>query len=276
MKNVRNEDQRGFIPIKVNELGNGLEKISVKIGALVEKRFHRSYSDEDLRRKQQVWSKVFRKLFETTYKDEAKPADGQAKTVVINISLPNIKKLVDKFKSADNKFKVASAALAAAILFVAIQNLSGSNQQTGKQDEKDRVALIAENNKVKLEKGTPKFDTILPAGKDINDLGGWTRVSPPNRDPVYAYTDKVGSAKLAVSEQPLPEKLKTNTEAQVSKVAQNFNAYDKLTSGNTLAYIGTSEDGQSIILSKADLLILIKSSSFLSNSEWAEYINSLQ
>ncbi|HEX5456378.1 MAG TPA: hypothetical protein VFW77_03350 [Candidatus Saccharimonadales bacterium] len=280
---VRNENQRSFIPIKVKDLGNELERITVRIGALVEKKFHRNDSNEDIKRKQLFWQKIFKGLYEKAAHNDQAQSGPDGKTVVINISLPNMRfsnlyrGIADKFKSADAKYKAASIALSAIIILVVGHSIfSGGGQRTGNQNEDDRAALIAKNNTVRLPKGTPKFDTILPAGKNINELGGWTRVSPPNRNPVYAYTDKVGSAKLAVSEQPLPKKLKTDTDSQVAKVAQNFNAYDKLTSGKTLAYIGTSENGQSIILSKADLLILIRSTSFLNNSQWAAYINSLK
>ena len=280
---VKDDNQRGFIPIKVRDLGNELEKITVKIGALVEKKFHRNDSDEDIKRKQLFWRKIFKRLYDTAYSDQPHAGSEGHKTVVINISFPNLrpsnlyKNVVDKFRSADTKYKIASIALSAFILLVAANSIFfRSTSQPNQQNEDDRAALIAKNNRVQLSKGTPKFATLLPAGKSINELGGWTKVSPPNRDPVYAYTDKVGSAKLAVSEQPLPEKLKTDTKAQIAKVAQNLNAYDKISGGKTLAYIGTSENGQSIILSKNNLLVLIRSSSFLTNSQWAVYINSLK
>lgn len=128
-----------------------------------------------------------------------------------------------------------------------------------------------------LVKGTPGYATVLPAGKTIADYGGWTRISPPNRDPVYAYVDKVGTAQINVSEQPLPASFASNTEAQVSQLAQRFNATDKFTVANTPVYVSTSSDGeQSVILSKAGLLILIKSNAPLTNNQWAAYINTLR
>jgi hypothetical protein len=44
-----------------------------------------------------------------------------------------------------------------------------------------------------LTKGTPEYTTVLPANKNIGELGGWTRVSPPDRNPVFAYIDKIGT-----------------------------------------------------------------------------------
>lgn len=128
-----------------------------------------------------------------------------------------------------------------------------------------------------LTKGTPDYSTVLPVDKSIKDLGGWTRVSPPDRNPVFAYVDKIGNETINVSEQPLPEDFKTDTAQQIDLLAQGFKANEKITVGTVTVHIGTSEKGpQSIIFSKNNLLILIKSSIRIDNSQWAEYINSLQ
>lgn len=128
-----------------------------------------------------------------------------------------------------------------------------------------------------LVKGTPDYATVLPAGKTIADYGGWTRISPPNRDPVYAYVDKIGSVQVNVSEQPLPTSFTTNPGAHVLQLAQSFNATDKFTVAGTPVYISTTSDGsQSVIMNKGNLLILITSNSSLSNNQWAAYINTLR
>lgn len=133
------------------------------------------------------------------------------------------------------------------------------------------------NEPNKLTKGTPKYQTITPAGKNIDSLGGWTRVSPSNADPVYAYVDKIGNTVINVSEQPLPEDFKTDTEQQIAQLAQNFKANEKITISGTIVYIGTSSDGtQSLIFSKKDLLILIKSTAKIENNSWTQYINLMQ
>lgn len=128
-----------------------------------------------------------------------------------------------------------------------------------------------------LERGTPPYDTILPAGKKIEELGGWTRISPPDRNPVYTYTDKINDIPINVSEQPLPESFKTETAEKIEAMAKDFNATGKITVGGTTIHIGASDGGpQSVIFSKNDLLILIKSSARLDNNQWAQYVNSLK
>jgi len=129
----------------------------------------------------------------------------------------------------------------------------------------------------KLVTGTPKYQTILPAGKTIKSLGGWTRVSPPKADPVYAYVDKIDNVSIDVSEQPLPEDFKTDTDSQIDQLAQSFKASEKITISGITIHIGTSSDGpQSIIFSKNNLLILIKSATKIDNNSWTQYINSMQ
>lgn len=125
-------------------------------------------------------------------------------------------------------------------------------------------------------KGTPDYKTVLPAGKDIKDLGGWTLVSPPNRDPAYAYIDKIGNTQINVSQQLLPDSLKPDTAEKVEQLAKGFGANEKVTVDGITVHIGTSEKGpQSVIFSKNDLLILIKSSVRIDSNEWAKYVNSL-
>ncbi len=128
-----------------------------------------------------------------------------------------------------------------------------------------------------LERGNPPYDTVIPDGKKIEDLGGWTRISPPDRNPVYTYIDKVDNIAINVSEQPLPESLKTDTAERIDALAKDFNANEKITINGTTVHIGTSDGGpQSVIFDKEGLLILIKSDARLNNNQWAKYINSLR
>ncbi len=128
-----------------------------------------------------------------------------------------------------------------------------------------------------LTKGTPKFETILPAGTTIDSFGGWTRVSPKDRDPVYAYADVVGKVPINVSQQPLPKEFKVDTDKQIKLLAESYTANEKLTLDDMTVYIGTSAKGpQSAIFTKNDLLILIKASTELSSKQWTNYIRALE
>ncbi|HEY8886579.1 MAG TPA: hypothetical protein VIM31_03735 [Candidatus Microsaccharimonas sp.] len=123
----------------------------------------------------------------------------------------------------------------------------------------------------------PGYATILPAGKSIVQLGGWVRVSPKNSTPVYAYADTIGTAAISVSEQPLPESFNSDSDTSVAELAKSYNATATITIGDTIVYIGSSAKGpQSVIFTKSNLLILIKSEKKIENAAWSTYAASLQ
>ncbi len=122
----------------------------------------------------------------------------------------------------------------------------------------------------------PAYATLLPTGKSIESLGGWSRVSPPTGEPVFAYTDKIDSVSISISQQPLPESFKSDTTGQVSQLAEKYNATNRIEAGNVAVYIGTSAKGpQSVIFTKEGLLILIKSQAKVDDKAWMKYINTL-
>jgi len=129
---------------------------------------------------------------------------------------------------------------------------------------------------IAAEKGErPAFATILPKGKSIDDLSGWSRVSPTTSDPVFAYNDKIAGVSVNISEQPLPKAFEGNPDAQVAELTKG-GAYNEITAGNVKAYVGTSAQGpQSVVFSKNNLLILIKSKQKIDNEDWSKYIESL-
>lgn len=120
----------------------------------------------------------------------------------------------------------------------------------------------------------PTYKTVVPDGKTIDSLGGWQRVSPPGKDPVFAFTDKVGDVSLRVSEQPLGDDV--DADKKIKEIAASFYATDKLVTRYATVYIGTSAKGpQSVIFAKNNILIMIQSSGKLSNDAWETYINTL-
>jgi len=124
---------------------------------------------------------------------------------------------------------------------------------------------------------SPSYPTVLPKEKSIGSLGGWKRVSPPEKDPVFAFSDTLDGVSISISEQPLPASFKNDTDNQVAGLAQKFSATDKLETGAITAYIGTSSKGpQSVIFTKNDLLILIKSEQKVADTSWTAYIRALQ
>lgn len=136
-------------------------------------------------------------------------------------------------------------------------------------------ASDAQNTATQADR-TTGFTTLTPNNATIDTLGGWTRVSPPENDPVYAYADTVGGVAISVSQQPLPKSFENNTSQQVAELAKQYNATVTISASGTTAYIGTSADGpQSVIFTKNNLLVLIKSQQTLDDTSWKDYITSL-
>jgi len=128
------------------------------------------------------------------------------------------------------------------------------------------------NSRAKL----PEFQTVLPGTKSVSELGGWRRISPPQKDPVFAYADTIGDVPVSISQQPLPASFRDDVDAKVAEMAKKFNATTKIDAGGTKVYVGTSAKGpQSAILTKNGLLILIKSQSKVDDAAWADYVKSL-
>lgn len=136
--------------------------------------------------------------------------------------------------------------------------------------------LIYFNTSSKQALTTPDYQTVLPKGKSIEELGGWQQVSPPGSDPVFAFADTVDGVSVSVSQQPLPESFKTDIEGRVAELAKKFNATTQLEADDMTVYVGTSAKGpQSVIFTKKGLLVLIKSQQKIQDSAWTAYISSL-
>lgn len=168
--------------------------------------------------------------------------------------------------------RVAIIAVAVAVVIIFFHFGGGNNNV---QTDGHPAATTAPP---KLTRGTPSYKTVLPTGKTIQSLGGWTRISPPDKDPVYTYVDKIGNVQINVSEQPLPDEFKADTANKISQLAVSYNATDKFTAANNVAvYVGSSDNGaQSVIFTKSGLLILIKSASPVSNNQWTAYVSTLR
>ncbi len=281
---VRDEGQSAFgaIQVKIKDLSSELEKITVRVLRLgrIEKLIPKI--DDVIQSRPTAIRPRPRPTIVRPIEGSPQPAPRtpvvvpHEKIVEVKLSLPSLslspsyKKIRKRF-SASPKKSMSIALLCLAIIATGIYaphlpiHTSTANT-TG-------VSQITQP----LTQGTPSYATLLPVGKTATDLGGWTRISPANRDPVYAFVDKIGTVQVTVSEQPLPAKLEVDPATQVAQLAQNFSATDKFTAGGTTAYIGTSAQGpQSVILTKKGLLVLIKSTYTLTNDQWAAYITSLQ
>ncbi len=164
---------------------------------------------------------------------------------------------------------ISTVAFVIAVAITTVLFLSQRNQEVAS----DTPTVAEEDKRAK----TPTFTTVLPSGKTINDLGGWTRASPVGANPVFVYVDYIGDARINVNQQPLPEDFKTDTQMKVEELAVNFKATEKLTVNDLIVHIASTSQGpQTAIFTKNNLLIFLRSNTPISSDSWITYINSLQ
>lgn len=191
--------------------------------------------------------------------------------VLARIKWPTKTGLVARIKTLFSSRKRIGVAVFAIVIMgtIGITSAVAREQRVAEiEDTQNTADEIIEN----LE-----YQTVLPESKSITQLGGWKRVSPPDSEPVYAYSDKIGDTSISVSQQPLPESFKKDgIDSEVADLAKKFNATTTFDADTTTAYIGTSAKGpQSVIFTKNSLLILIKSQAKIDEPSWIRYVKSL-
>jgi len=123
---------------------------------------------------------------------------------------------------------------------------------------------------------TPEFAVLTPSGQGVAGLGGFAKVSPEGKAPVYAYVDEIEKVRIRVSQQELPDKFK-NGPAELEKMAKDFNANRTIKSDIATVYIGQSLNGpQSLLFQKDNLLVLIASDQPIADSSWQQYLSELK
>lgn len=208
------------------------------------------------------------------------PKARQAKLTQLDkakVTKPKLLSLA-KFSRLKRKLKKVKKRIWLLIIVIVLAILAGFVLYTKTIDETTPDAIDGESEVVVdtgADSDQPKYQTITPSGTSVDQFGGWTRVSPINSNPVFAYVDYIGNIPIRVSQQPLPDAFtKEDTKAQIDQLAIG---YEKITAGDISVHIGTNSKGpQSVIFTKNGLLILITSNSKITNNQWASYISSLQ
>lgn len=204
--------------------------------------------------------------------NSAHPTREQGRVVEVNLALPSFLRGWRRvFPRLSKKIYVSLAV----VILVAVTGGYYLHHRGSNKTQEAKPGSSANSSSIALPHETPGFNTVVPKEKSIDQLGGWVRVSPAGTTPVYAFADNINTVTINVSEQALPDNLKT--DAELSKMAEGFGANKSFKVGDITVYIGTSGKGpQSVIFSTKSLLVLIKSASEIPNDSWIAYINSLQ
>jgi hypothetical protein len=228
--------------------------------------------------KQEGWKRFFKKKPAQRAAKRAPEQTGASKEIVVNLGLPKIKKLKvpaalkRSLASVPKKRLYIGGGLL--VFFVALTFLGPFFY--GKKDGEDKKTA-ATTSVLNANSQAPEYETLLPEGETIQDLGGWKRVTPADKDPVFAFADTISGVPVLISQQPLPQSFKKNVDGEISKLAGQFGANEKVADDDQTVYIGTSAKGpQSAIMARKGLLVLIRSESKVENQAWLEYVLSLR
>ncbi|HTH72631.1 MAG TPA: hypothetical protein VL737_04695 [Candidatus Pristimantibacillus sp.] len=231
-----------------------------------------------------IWAEQKRiKLSEAIKQDERRAEKRKSRREAIKRLKPALQVLYKRAKTLSQKLAarftrkqlimIGGGAVVGLIVLFTLPPISILNRGGGNSGKSHITSTGVLNSRTEK----PDYGTVLPSGKTIEELGGWGRVSPPDKDPVFAYADEINGVRVTVSEQPLPAGFKDDVDGSIADLAKQFSASDVVTAGKTTFYIGTSIKGpQSVILTKNGLLILIKSDLKIEHQQWADYIGSLE
>lgn len=134
------------------------------------------------------------------------------------------------------------------------------------------------SSQAEIGSNQPNFTPLLPKGESINTLDGWQKLTSPDGDVFYAFVDTISGVTVNVSQQQLPGKFKNNLDNSMVAMARAENLNTRLEAANGVKiYLGVSAKGpQSVMFTKNDVLVSMKSWATISDADWITYINSLE
>jgi hypothetical protein len=197
-------------------------------------------------------------------KPTAKPA-----AVSINITIPKLKLHKPSVKIPPQLIAHKKWIVGGSLAVVLVAGVAVTIFATQKDDKNGNTpAVLAEKSQ------RADFAYSLPKGS-AEETDGDVRYDAEHK--VVNFKDSIGGVEITISQQPLPESFKEDTDNKVKKLAADFSATKEITTANPTAYLGTSVKGpQTVIFSKKDLLVFIQSTKTIDEHDWAEYITSLQ
>lgn len=213
----------------------------------------------------------------STVKDNNDPQ--KTRTIEVRLTVPKvgwleatIKKIARPFKNRWVRIGTVAGIVVVASFFVTLQILSGANANENAATKEGADGVSEQDKKAT----TPYYATLLPGTKSIEELGGWTRASPTDRNAAFAFTDYIGNNRITVTQQPLPADFKDDLAFKIEELAKNYKASEKITVDSLVVHIANSAKGpQSVIFAKDGLLVLARSSVKISNDKWIGYIETL-
>ena len=204
---------------------------------------------------------------------------GKKSQVESLLSTKKISYIVQRTKAHPKAVVGLSAFLAASVFAMLV--MVGTRQSakpvvnSPKSANNNSVTEVAGAKDTKIQ---PDFAVLLPSAKSIDELGGLKKANPEGSPAAYKFKDKIDAVDILVTQQQIPDSIKTDVQGGVAKIAKDFQATNVIVIDGISAYHGVKEKTgvQSIVTYKGGLLLLIAASSKLSDDKWAAYISSLR
>lgn len=132
-----------------------------------------------------------------------------------------------------------------------------------------KAKQVAVNQKT----ATPAYAPLKPS----TEGGAVAGAGYDGKRQMYKYDDVYNGVKMTISQQPLPDILRSNPK-EIQKVAESIGAKEKVVTTNGDAYISTDDKTatQRVVVVHRQLLVFIQSSKSMTNAEWVAYIQRLQ
>lgn len=214
-------------------------------------------------------------IVDTPARMDNDPKDDRPAQISINLSLPGtetFQALIGRLGHLSNVLKKAVARLsqrqlviATSVPVLALMGFGIYKVLPHKQSQDQGSEVLS----TKVEKPT------YPVTKPTDTQTDAVKFDPEKQ--VASYADKINGVSVTVSQQPLPEKFKSDPYGELEKLAKSFSANESFVVDDFKVYIGTSIKGpQSVILVKDKKLIFIQSASKISSTKWVEYIQTLK
>lgn len=198
------------------------------------------------------------------------PPDSKAapRVVSLEIKLPKLPKInLPKVNYRRVAKKVTKPKAAAAILLILVLGLGVA--QLTKNHDKTGAGTNPQDIK-------PDFNAVVPLDKpDIANKQG-DSVTYDVEKHVLSYTDTYFNETFTVSQQKLPDNLKSNPE-ELKKLAATMGSSHEVSTHRGMVYVATNQKTkeQTGVFPTGDLLLFIRTPREVDDTTWNEYVNKL-
>jgi hypothetical protein len=214
-------------------------------------------------------------------------AQNSAKVVLKSAQTNGAKKTTKRSTQQIGKKKYIVGISSVAVLFILVVSMGGENKEAatdtlGAQAEKQTVATatdseerVSDDNQVS-EDQLP-FEPLFPEGVDRSSLKTVVRKSPSG-SVIFTVQQFDGNNEIQITEQEMPENFLGQEATEIEKMAKELQAVSVIQIDENKIYHGLSENTgvQTLITSKNELLIFIRSNVPQSDDYWMSYYLSLK